>query len=291
MATRRCSSWTCATTLDVRDNPIGGDGVCGLGQGLEGNDRLETLHLWGCQIGNTGLKNLILSIGGEAKSNKSRLTHLYLCSNHIHGAEGGRQVSLLLQRFASSLKVLHLHHNRLGPGGARAMAPGLIAPTAAPAAAPAKCQLQELGLYSCGLGNDGVDNLIPRGHVNTSLTRLDIGGLNDIDKHEQHDDDAMMSGGGEESVVVALASRCTNLDRLDVDESNVLSLNQRQRLKLLLERKRLCTEAFALGGATFPVLFQAIQEAHGHEHGLSAILAILQNDGEDICFSLPITAQ
>jgi hypothetical protein len=49
-----------------------------------------------------------------------------------------------------------------------------------------------------------------------------------------------------------------------------------------LERKSLVTEAQELAGSTFSVLFRFVEEeAHGHENGPSAILVILQNDGDD----------
>jgi hypothetical protein len=54
-----------------------------------------------------------------------------------------------------------------------------------------------------------------------------------------------------------------------------------QRLDLVLDRKRLCNDASALAGSSFPVLFRFIERAHRHEHGLSAVFVILLNDGYD----------
>jgi hypothetical protein len=100
--------------------------------------------------------------------------------------------------------------------------------------------------------------------------------------------------GGE--IVIALASRCTNLDRLHEnrlthltfgpDERRRLILptfspDQQRRFNLILERNRLYTAAKALAGSPFSVLFQFMEEAHRHENGLSAIFAILRNDGDD----------
>jgi hypothetical protein len=104
------------------------------------------------------------------------------------------------------------------------------------------------------------------------LTRLRL----DRDSIQRNDD------GGGENAVLALAARCTNLDRLDVgDEDVLLHLDEPHRLDLLLDRKRLCTAAQALAGSSFSILFQFVEEqGHRHEHGLSAILVILQNDGD-----------
>jgi hypothetical protein len=132
------------------------------------------------------------------------------------------------------------------------------------AAAPTS-RLEELDLDSCQLGNDGMAGLVPDGHVNRSLTRLTI--------HENE-----IRGDAGADIVVALAARCTNLDRVDV----YVDPDQRHRLDLLLERKRLVTAAQALAGSYFSDLFRFVEEeAHSHEHGMSAILVVLQNDGDD----------
>jgi Ran GTPase-activating protein (RanGAP) involved in mRNA processing and transport len=91
------------------------------------------------------------------------LTHLNLGNKNIEGPDGGRLVGLLLQHFRQ-LKILDLALNRLGPLGARALAPGLAAAR----------HLESLHLFGCGLGNDGVANLIPDGQVNRTLTNLDL---------------------------------------------------------------------------------------------------------------------
>jgi hypothetical protein len=58
--------------------------------------------------------------------------------------------------------------------------------------------------------------------------------------------------------------------------------NEQHFLDLLLDSKRLCTAAQALAGSPFSTLFRFVEEqAHCHEHGLSAIFVILQNDGND----------
>jgi hypothetical protein len=83
--------------------------------------------------------------------------------------------------------------------------------------------------------------------------------------------------------VIALATRCTNLDDIWLGE-HFLSSDQRRRLNLLLGRKRLCTAAQTLAGSNFAVLFRFVEKAHRHEHGLGAtVFMILQNDG-DYCF-------
>jgi hypothetical protein len=221
------------------------------------NNWLQKLELHDCKIRNDGLANLLMSMG---EINNRSLTYLGLIYNHIHGAKGGLQVSLLLQRF-QQIKFLVLALNNLGPLGARELAPGLAAAS----------HLESLRICHCSLGNDGIMNLIPNGHVNRSLAMLDLCSNN-------------IRGvlGGEN--VVALAARCTNLDSISINmraNRDILSPDQRRRLNLILNRKRQCTTAQALAGSTFSVLFPAVEEAHGHEYGLSAIFVILQNDGDD----------
>jgi hypothetical protein len=145
----------------------------------------------------------------------------------------------------------------IGPLGARAMAPGLAA------ASKLECLLLEY----CRIGHNGVMEL-----VSTSLTSLNL-----------RSNDVQGLVGGEN--VIALAARCTNLVHLDVDYNvegrtkPILNPDQQGRLALLLDPKqRLCTEAQALAGSTFAILFQFVEErAHGHEYGLSAIFVILRN--------------
>jgi hypothetical protein len=211
-----------------------------------------------CSIGNEGMQHMVSSFGET--NNNNALTDLSMGNNGIQDAEGGRQIGLLLQRFPN-LEHLVMANNSLGPLGARALAPGLAAAR----------QLQRLELHFCGLRNEGVINLIPDGQVNRSLTYLNLGANN-----------IHGTVGGEN--VVALASRCTNLDSVDVDE-DILSSDQQRRLDLLLDRKRLVTKAQALGGSTFPVLFRFVEEARCHEQGLGAIFVILQNDGEDYFYT------
>jgi Leucine Rich repeat len=160
------------------------------------------------------------------------------------------------------LKYLKLCNNNLGSFGAGAMAPGLTAAS----------NLESLDLEDCRIGNDGVMEL-----VNMSLTSLNLG-WNDVQGLE----------GGEN--VIALVARCTNLVHLDVDynaegREPLLNPHQQRRLDLLLDpeqKQRLCIEAQALAGSTFPILFRFVEEqAHGHRHGLSAIFVILRNDGDD----------
>jgi hypothetical protein len=86
--------------------------------------------------------------------------------------------------------------------------------------------------------------------------------------------------GGEN--VVALVSRCTNLDSLDYFHygpyhvaNTPLSPEQHRRLDLLFDRKRLHTEAQALGSAPFSVVFQKLLQVNTHEQGLSASFVIL----------------
>jgi Leucine Rich repeat len=253
------------TKLDLEHNPIGPEGALGLGQGLPGSTRLQSLNLWGCSLGNDGLANLLPACGESMMNNI--LTHVNLGKNNIEGATGGDVLELLLLRFPQ-LKVLQLCENNLGPLGAKALASGLMA---------AACQLKKLYLDHCGLGNDGVANLVPNGHVNRSLTRLTIF-MNNICGTE----------GGEN--ILALAARCTNLDSLGCcadriigPTSTPLHAHQYRRLASLLDRKRLCTAANALAGSnSFSILFRFVEEmAHGHDHGLGAIFVILQNDGED----------
>jgi Leucine Rich repeat len=243
------------------NRPIGVEGAAGLGQGLfhRNNTRLQNLTLWGCSLGNEGFASL-LHAACDGTMNNDSLTYLSLGDNNIEGAEGGRLVELLLLRFPA-LKVLNLScNNSIGPLGARALAPGLAAAT---------CHLESLDLSVCGLGDEGVADLVPDGQVSRSLTHLNI----------QHNNIRRTRGG--ENVVITLATRCTNLDHLNVGRG-FLNPDQRHRLGLLLERKRLCNAAQTLAGSTFPVLFNFVEEqAHSHEHGLSAIFVILQNDGED----------
>jgi hypothetical protein len=111
--------------------------------------------------------------------------------------------------------------------------------------------------------------LFPDDQVNKSLTRLDI-----RDNTVYHCDFVLDI----RNLVFALVSRCTNLDRVDI----IFFLDLRRRLDLLLERKRLCNVAQAFAGLSFSLLFGFVKEtAHHHEHGLSAIFVILQNDGDD----------
>jgi hypothetical protein len=99
--------------------------------------------------------------------------------------------------------------------------------------------------------------------------------------------DILGPAGGES--VIALTERFTNLDRLDscnadrgyIENNTPLTTDQQRFLDLLLDRKRQCTEAQALAGSPFPVLFRAMEQAHRHEHDLGAILMLLQNDGDD----------
>jgi Leucine Rich repeat len=204
------------------------------------------------EIGSYYLTNLLLPANGM---NNTALLHLNLFWNDIEGAEGGQQVGMLLQH-CPNLKELDLSSNNLGPLGARAMAPGLAAAS----------NLESLNLAWCCIGNNGMMEL-----VNMSLTSLNL-----------RENDVQGLVGGEN--VVALAARCTNLVRLDV-EIGILNPDQKRRLNLLLDpeqKQRLCIEAQALAGSTFPVLFRFMEErAHGHRHGISAIFVILQNDGDD----------
>jgi Leucine Rich repeat len=247
-------------------NQLGPHGTIGLRSGLERNHCLQKLNLNDCYIRNSGLEQLLLPTsdndGGMINTN-SALTHLSLSTNRIEGAEGGRLVCLLLQQRCCcfpALKVLTLSGNWLGPLGARAMAQGLTA---------ASCQLEEMVLSNCCIGNDGLSNLVPHGTENRSLTSLDVRLADTFGR------------GSPGEIAIALAARCPNLDRLDVDD-RMLNDDQQLRLNLLLERKRLCVAAQALAGSTFPVLFRFVEEqAHWHEHGLGAIFVILQNDGED----------
>jgi Leucine Rich repeat len=120
--------------------------------------------------------------------NNTSLTSLNLRWNDIEGAEGGQQVGVLLQR-CPNLKVLDLSDIYLGPLGARAMNSGLVAAS----------NLESLDLDGCGIGNNGLMELVSTSLTSLYLCRNDIQGLED----------------GEH--VVALAARCTNLVRLDVD--------------------------------------------------------------------------
>jgi hypothetical protein len=142
------------------------------------------------------------------------------------------------------------------------LAPGLAAAT----------DLVWLSLISCGLGNEGVSNLVP--DCNTSLTRLSL-----------LCSDIQGTVGGEN--VVALVAHCTNLDKVGFEglcvEGGIFRPDQRSSLDTLLDRKRLCTEAAALAGSSFPVLFRAMEAAHRNEQGLGVIFVILQNDVEDSC--------
>jgi Ran GTPase-activating protein (RanGAP) involved in mRNA processing and transport len=123
------------------------------------------------------------------------------------------KIGMLLQRF-SALTMLCLNNNPLlGPLGARALAvPGLAA---------AK-QLQTLELEMYRLGNDGVSCLVPNGHINRSLTTLNLEG-NDIDG----------AGGICEETVMGLASRCTNLERLEMDDYMFTILGERNDTVLI----------------------------------------------------------
>jgi hypothetical protein len=160
-----------------------------------------------------------------------------------------------------SLNELILTGNRhLGPLGAETLVPGLAAAT----------HLNILYIQYCGLGNRGVSHFFAADggqHVSWPLKYLEMEG-NDMEGPE-----------GEE-IVVALVSRCTNLEHFSLA---MLTGDQPRRVKLLLDRKRFCTEAQALAGSPFPILFRAVEEAHGHEHSLNVIFTILQNDGDD-CF-------
>ena len=239
--------------LHMNFNPIGPEGAAGLGRGLAtGNTRLQKLHLLSCSLGNKGLANVVLPLRGDGRLNNS-LTHLILGGNRIHGADDGRQVTFLLQRFRA-LTVLDLNYSSLGPLGTHALAPGLAAAS----------RLEELYLFDCRLGNVDVSNLVPDGQVNRSLTRLDLRGNLDIQG----------SAGGEN--IMALASRCTNLDRVAFDRAR-LNTDLPRRLDLLLERNCLVTEAQALGDAPASVVFEKLVEANAHEHGLSATFLILRD--------------
>jgi Leucine Rich repeat len=237
----------------------------GLRQGLAGNNRLQKLCLIHCSLGSEGLASLLpaASDDNDGMINMS-LIELDLSGNKINGAEDGQTMALLLRRLPA-LKILRLNHNWLGPLGARALSPSLL-PSASSTTA---CRLESLHVCGCRLGNDGVANLIPDGMVNRSLIHLDLR--------------SNVEGVVSEENVIALAARCTSLESIDVDEYNCRrwSSSQRQRLYLILDRKRLCMAAQALAGSTFSVLFRAVEKAHRHEHGLSAIFVILQNDGED----------
>jgi Leucine Rich repeat len=234
-------------------NPIGPQGVTGIGQGLAGNNHLQKLILHGCRIGNVSLANLLQSMGDTIHM---ALTYLYLSENNIEGADGGRHIGLLLPHFPN-LKLLCLDDNNLGPLGARALALGLQAAS----------HLEELRLYSCGIGKNGVASLVPVGQVNQSLIRLDLR-RNGIQGKE----------GGEN--VVALAEHCMKLEQFFI--AIALDPDQRRRLDFVLKGgNRLFTASQALGGQPFPVLFEAVEEAHRHEFGLGAIFVILQSDGDD----------
>jgi hypothetical protein len=97
--------------------------------------------------------------------------------------------------------------------------------------------------------DDGKD-----GRVNRSLTHISLNGKNGIQGIV-----------GRENVV-ALASRCTNLERLYLEENtlHMYTYEQHRKLDLLYDRKRLCTEASALAGSPFSVLFRFMKKAHRH---------------------------
>jgi Leucine Rich repeat len=234
---------------------FGPQGATGIGQGLAGNNHLQKLILHGCRIGNVSLANLLQSMGDTIHK---ALMYLDLADNSIVGADGGRQLGLLLLHFPN-LQFLSLNDNNLGPLGACALAPGLQ---------PAS-HLEDLQMYGCGLDNeDGVASLVPVGQVNRSLIRLNL-------------DHNNIQGKDVGENVVALAERCMKLEDLAIHMT--LDLDHRRRLDFVLRGgNRLYTAALAVGGQPFPVLFQAVlEEAHHHEFGLSAIFVILQNDGDD----------
>jgi hypothetical protein len=74
--------------------------------------------------------------------------------------------------------------------------------------------------------------------------------------------------------VLAMAARCTNLDRLD---ATIHTSDDKDRLNSLLDRKRLCTAAQALGGAHVSVVFAQLVQCNSHDHGLSATFLILRD--------------
>jgi NLR family CARD domain-containing protein 3 len=257
--------------LSLKYNALGPQGALGLGQGLasSSNQFLQNLDLSFCSLGNEGLKHLVAAVATTTSSSSSSsstscnssLTNLKLGFNNIEGAEGGRLVMMLLHGFASSLKAISLDGNHLGPLGALALASCLTA----------EIHLESLDLSYNGIGNDGVANLNPIDGqvVNRTLKILDLG-WNKIHG----------SVGGDN--VVALAARCTNLDCIHVNETPLLIPDPRDRLDLILDRNRMVAKAQSLAGSTFTILFRAMEEAHHHKYGLSAIFVILQNDGDDL---------
>jgi Ran GTPase-activating protein (RanGAP) involved in mRNA processing and transport len=182
----------------LKGNRIGREGAFGRGQRLAINDRLVKLDLSYCFLGIASLTNYLLSMGETG--NYSALTDINLAGNKIQGAEGGRLVVWFLQRF-QALLVLNLRCNRLGPLGACALAPGLTLPNLG---------LERLNLRDCSLGTDGVANLIPDGQINSSSTHLDL----ERDTVLAKDRPVYWEN------ILALAARCTNLDRLEADHPN-----------------------------------------------------------------------
>jgi hypothetical protein len=84
---------------------------------------------------------------------------MFNCVNRIENAEGGRQVSLFLQR-CPNVKMLDMENNSLGPLGASTLAPALSASAS---------HLKGLELSRCGIGNAGVANLVASGETKKHL--------------------------------------------------------------------------------------------------------------------------
>jgi hypothetical protein len=73
--------------------------------------------------------------------------------------------------------------------------------------------------------------------------------------------------------VLSVATRCTNLNCLDVTRG-YLTLYQQYQLDLLLDRNRLHANAL---GAPSSVVFEKLVQANSHDHGLSASFVILRD--------------
>ena len=183
--TRTLEVNTSLSSLDLRFNSIGNEGVNSLAHALRVNTSLSSLGLSGNSIGCEGANSL-----AQALRVNTSLFSLDLFLNSI-GYEGANSLAHAL-RVNTSLSSLDLHKNTIGNEGANSLAQALRVNTSLSSldlsrnsigyeganslaqALRVNTSLFSLGLHENTIGNEGANSLAQALRVNTSLSSLDL---------------------------------------------------------------------------------------------------------------------